>query len=76
VCISGVISLCQSALDAITHEKLHGDPTPINIGFAAAGAFVGVALTLFVAFAGRMFRTRKQMKHREDSERDPLLTTL
>lgn len=74
MCVSGIISLAQSGLDAITHETLDGDPTPVNIGFAAAGTFVGTALSIFVVVKGYVFAAREGTKLHACDERGPLLS--
>ncbi|GAB0135408.1 hypothetical protein EsDP_00003748 [Epichloe bromicola] len=53
VCFSGVINLAQSGLDALTHDVLGGNPTPINLAFFVTGTLVALALSVFVAVKGR-----------------------
>lgn len=60
IAVSGVVNFAQSALDALTHGPLHGDPTPINAVMAVAGAVLGVALTAYVVVQGRNFRVKIQ----------------
>jgi len=74
VSVSGIINLAQSGLDAITHEALDGDPTPINIAFAGAGVSVGAVLTVFVTVKGRMFATRGRATPHFGDEQGPLLS--
>lgn len=59
-CISGLVNLCQSGLDALTHGPLKGDPTPINITLGVAGTVVGLALTAFVTVRGHVFVQERQ----------------
>ncbi|KFA56188.1 hypothetical protein S40293_00106 [Stachybotrys chartarum IBT 40293] len=59
-CISGLVTLCQSGLDALTHGPLEGDPTPINITLGVAGTVVGLALTAFVTVRGHVFVQERQ----------------
>jgi uncharacterized membrane protein len=55
VCVSGVFSLSQAGLDAVTRFALDGNPVPINIALTAAGAFFSATLAVFVAIEGRKF---------------------
>lgn len=48
VCISGIFSLVQSGLDALTHLAFHGNPVPVNIALAASGAIVSATLAAFM----------------------------
>ncbi|KAI0484365.1 amino acid transporter [Xylariaceae sp. FL0804] len=59
-CLSGVVNFGQSGLDALTHGPLDGDPTPINIAMAVGGTVIGVALTAYVAVAGRKYQEETQ----------------
>lgn len=72
ICGSGMVNFLQSGLDALTLDTLHGDPVPVNITLTVGGAFVGVALTAYVAVQGRRFR-RRQMEEGISSERQSLL---
>lgn len=53
VCFSGVINLAQSGLDALTHDVLGGNPTPINLAFVVTGTLVALALSVFIAVKSR-----------------------
>jgi hypothetical protein len=55
VCVSGIFCLIQSELEAVTRFALNGNPVPINIALAAAGAFFSATLAVFVAVEGRKF---------------------
>ncbi|KAJ6186448.1 Protein FMP42 [Penicillium mononematosum] len=55
VCVSGIFSLSQAGLDAVTRFALDGNPVPINIALTAAGAFFSATLAVFVAIEGRKF---------------------
>ncbi|KAF7562470.1 hypothetical protein G7046_g1667 [Stylonectria norvegica] len=58
-CISGMVNLVQSGLDALTHGPLHGNPTPINAVMGILGAVVGITLVVFVAIQGKRFVEEK-----------------
>ncbi|KID81748.1 MFS transporter [Metarhizium guizhouense ARSEF 977] len=73
VCVSGVINLAQSGLDALTHAALDGNPTPINIAFTVAGACTGVVLTIFVTTKARMLAARDGTMLKNRGERGPLV---
>lgn len=66
-CLSGLINLVQSGLDALTHGPLNGNPTPINAVMAAGGTILGTALTAYVIIQGRLFQHKMQQK--EDADR-------
>lgn len=59
-CLSGLFNFSQSALDALTHGPLDGDPTPINIAMAVAGTLCGLLLTGWVVFKGREYEREVQ----------------
>ncbi|KAG6007407.1 hypothetical protein E4U43_000304 [Claviceps pusilla] len=59
VCCSGLINLAQSGLDAVTHEVLGGNPTPINIAFVVTGTVVGSTLSIFVAIQSRSSKMKR-----------------
>ncbi|KAH7028956.1 major facilitator superfamily domain-containing protein [Microdochium trichocladiopsis] len=61
-CLSGLFNFSQSALDALTHGPLNGDPTPINIAMAVAGTLCGMLLTGWVVFKGREFEREVQQQ--------------
>lgn len=70
ICVAGLTNFAQSGLDAITYGPLHGNPSPINIALGAAGAIVGLALTVFVSINGRVFVQRKtEMRGVEERRR-------
>ncbi|KIW03519.1 uncharacterized protein PV09_05284 [Verruconis gallopava] len=53
VCISGLLTFTQSAMQALTHQAFHDDPTPVNLSLAGLGLVIGVALVTYVAVAGK-----------------------
>lgn len=59
-CLSGLFNFSQSALDALTHGPLEGNPTPINIAMAAAGTACSLLLTGWVMFKGRQYERDMQ----------------
>ncbi|KAJ1326018.1 MFS transporter LAT3 family solute carrier family 43 member 3 [Microdochium nivale] len=59
-CLSGLFNFSQSALDALTHGPLEGNPTPINIAMAAAGTACSLLLTGWVMFKGRQYEREMQ----------------
>nr|RBQ96039.1 hypothetical protein FVER53263_08606 [Fusarium verticillioides] len=72
-CVSGITQLIQSGLDALTHGPLHDDPTPVNATLGAAGALVGLILTIFITVKGRVF-VEKRVEMWADGERERLLS--
>lgn len=69
ICISGLCTFTQSALQAITHDAFHDDPTPVNLALAGLGLLIGIALVTFVAARGRTV----QEEQAEEDERRSLL---
>ncbi|KAJ4264458.1 hypothetical protein NW762_005658 [Fusarium torreyae] len=72
-CLSGIVQLAQSGLDALTHGPLHDNPVPINVTLGGAGALVGLTLTVFVTVKGRTF-VEKKIEMEADDERERLLS--
>jgi hypothetical protein len=67
--ISGLCTFTQSALQAITHDAFHDDPTPVNPALAGLGLLIGIALVTFVAVRGRTVRAEQA----DEDERRSLL---
>jgi len=62
VFISGVCNVLQIALVAATHQLFHDNPTPVNIVLCVLGFVVGVLLTVYVRFRGRILRKRYDLR--------------
>jgi high-affinity Fe2+/Pb2+ permease len=62
ITISGVCNVAQIGLVAITHELFHDNPTPVNAVLAGSGFLVGVLLTVYVRFRGRILRKRYDLR--------------
>jgi hypothetical protein len=59
ICLSGLFTFSQSALQALVHDVFEDDPEPINLGLATAGLVLGVVLVMYVDVKGReLQRTR------------------
>ena len=56
ICLSGLCTFTLSALQAITHDAFHNNPTPVNLALAGLGLLVGIVLVTFVAVRGRAVR--------------------
>jgi len=56
-CVSGLMQLSQTGLDALVHGPLQNNPLPINIMFAAVGTAVSAAMTLYIIVKGNQYRT-------------------
>lgn len=67
ICLSGLVNLSQVGIDALTLEKFHGDPTPVNIVLALLGLVVGTVLVGFVQRNGKVEWAVK------GTEREPLI---
>jgi hypothetical protein len=69
ICLSGLCTFAQSALQAITHDTFHNNPTPVNLALACLGLLIGVVLVTFVAVRGRAVREEQA----DEDERRSLL---
>ncbi|KAH6661556.1 FMP42 protein, partial [Plectosphaerella plurivora] len=69
VCISGIMSLSQSGLDAWTYGPLGGNPLPVNIMMGTVGTLLGASLTIYLA----VHTGGAQEAHEDDLERMPLI---
>lgn len=69
VCISGLISFLQSALDALTHGPLESNPLLINVGLGTFGTVLAALLTVFMVLKARLFSEGK-IRMAADRERD------
>ncbi|CZS96452.1 probable MFS transporter [Rhynchosporium agropyri] len=72
ICLSGLVNLSQYGIDALTLEKFHGDPTPVNIALAALGFVVGVVLVTFVSRKVKVVGVKEYGGYL-DPERQPLI---
>jgi len=59
ICISGMVNLSQTAIDALTKGLFGGNPIPVNVFLAAAAFIVGSALVIYVAV--QVYRMRKKL---------------
>ncbi|KAL8856276.1 MAG: hypothetical protein Q9178_007113 [Gyalolechia marmorata] len=50
ICLAGILNFFQSALDALTHKKFHGNPIPVNVALLTVALVVGVVLVGFVCY--------------------------
>jgi hypothetical protein len=53
ICVSGVFTFAQSALQAVTHEAFADNPTPVNLTLTALVLVFGAVLVTYVAVAGK-----------------------
>ncbi|KAF1994549.1 MFS general substrate transporter [Amniculicola lignicola CBS 123094] len=68
VCLSGLINLSQTGIDALTKKAFKGNPIPVNVTLAVAGFIIGTMLVTFVGWQG--YKLRKKLE-----EEDALTTT-
>lgn len=65
VCISGLFTFGQAALQAVTHDFFSDNPTPVNLIVTALVLLVGAVMVTYVAVAGK----RVQEEIFEEEER-------
>jgi hypothetical protein len=56
ICVSGLCTFLQPALQALTHNVYANDPSPVNLLLASLGLAVGILLVAFVSIGGRKVR--------------------
>lgn len=62
---------------ALTHELFNDNPTPVNLILTVLGFFVGVLLTIYVRFRGRILRKRYDLReYAPDAEPDETTSLL
>lgn len=71
ICVSGVVTFAQPALQAVTHDVFADNPTPVNLALAVFGLITGIALVSYVAVAGK----KVQEEVADEEERRSLLPT-
>ncbi|RDI89884.1 hypothetical protein Vi05172_g835 [Venturia inaequalis] len=65
VCVSGLFTFGQAALQAVTHDFFHDNPTPVNLIITTLVLVVGAVMVTYVAVAGK----RVQVEIFEEEER-------
>jgi MFS family permease len=55
-CISGLMQLLQSGLDALVHGPLENNPIPINVTFTVVGTATAVLMALYIHVKGNRYR--------------------
>lgn len=73
ICISGVTTFTQSAMQALTHEAFNDNPAPVNLVLAGLGLMVGTALVTYVAVAGKhvQHEVLEEEERRSQMPQDP-----
>ncbi len=71
ICLSGLFTFTQSALQACLHHTFQDDPEPLNLALATATLVIGVALVMYVDIQGNAWQRERAMK--QNGERRPLL---
>lgn len=59
ICLSGLFTFLQSALQALLHNTFEDDPEPINLGLATAGLVLGISLVMYVDIKGRAIQRER-----------------
>ena len=72
ICISGLMNLSQSGLDALRHHVFADDPIPVNVILLALALFVGTALVIFVERRSHKVEQDILQHEAEDAEPEPM----
>lgn len=64
ICLSGLINLSQTGIDALTKSTFDGNPIPVNTFLAGTGFIVGSALVIFVGVQGHRLRKKLEEEDR------------
>jgi hypothetical protein len=59
ICVSGLVNLSQTGIDALTKGAFNGNPIPVNAFLAISGFLVGIALVTYVTV--QVYRMRKKL---------------
>ncbi|KAF2845921.1 MFS transporter-like protein Fmp42 [Plenodomus tracheiphilus IPT5] len=59
ICISGLVNLSQTGIDALTKSVFDGNPIPVNVFLAGAAFLIGTALVTYVTV--QVYRMRKRL---------------
>lgn len=54
ICVSGLLTFTQSALQALTHDVFNEDPSPVNLALTVLLLLSGALLVGYVAVASRI----------------------
>jgi MFS family permease len=63
ICVSGLVNLSQTGIDALIKGTFNGNPIPVNAALAGAAFVTGVGLVTYVSV--QMHRWRKTMEKQE-----------
>jgi hypothetical protein len=72
ICVSGVFTFAQSALQAVTHEAFNDNPTPVNLTLTGLVLIFGAVLVSYVAVAGK--KVQEEILE-EEERRSQYITT-
>ncbi|QDS68041.1 hypothetical protein FKW77_009679 [Venturia effusa] len=72
VCVSGLFTFGQTALQAVTHDVFSNNPTPVNLIITALVLLVGAVMVTYVAVAGK--RVQEEI-FEEEERRSQYITT-
>jgi hypothetical protein len=59
VCVSGLVNLSQTGIDALTKGHFGGNPTPVNAFLTVSAFLIGTALVVYVTV--QVYRMRKML---------------
>ncbi|KAL5117998.1 hypothetical protein ACEQ8H_004144 [Pleosporales sp. CAS-2024a] len=65
VCVSGLVNLSQTGIDALTKGHFGGNPIPVNAFLTISGFFIGTALVVYVTV--QVHRMRKLLDQHDDA---------
>ena len=59
ICVSGLVNMSQTGIDALTKGPFHGNPIPVNVFLAGSAFLIGTALVTYVTV--QVYRMRKRL---------------
>lgn len=59
ICVSGLVNLSQTGIDALTKGSFNGNPIPVNVFLAVSAFLFGTALVTYVTV--QVYRMRKKL---------------
>ncbi|KAF2120171.1 MFS transporter-like protein Fmp42 [Lophiotrema nucula] len=79
ICLSGLVNLMQTGIDALTKSRFNGNPIPVNSALALAGFVIGLVLVTYVTV--QTYRMQKRLEDEDamtvtNTEADSIMDSL